>query len=1189
MRYLILVLLILANVICQAQSVKIDKDYWASEISDKFEFKIKSYEAEVSFQNFTAITRVCFEAEVFTTEYRGYEGKNGKLDIKLNDNQFLLMVETQINDNMIRGAIGAKISPIYTDWVNNSTLYDPLMTDMANSKIISATFCEPPHYKKKVYKIAMTIAEDFFPVGNILNYKLPFYFADTCKNFTIKFNINNDHKYDSIPLNPDLCNIRYNTAIIDTNTIYPDYTYQIPYSNYGKDAFCENYKGETYFKSMISMPLNKKKSLPKNIAIVYDVSMSNKKKNIKAEQDILRKYFNINKNCNVALVPFSVVKEKEINYHIKNGNCTKLIDDIGNMIYDGTTDYSLIDIRNRKFDEVFFFSDGDDKLGNNHILTDKVPIYTFSSKDSSNKDLLSALAVDGMYFDLIKDSAENILKALSSDCNFKKRIVPDENIDSLIISKYCREKNNILLLGKLKSDSGKIKIDNRTINVQKKDTANYSELVHKLWANRRAAELMTDYFKNKREILTLSDNHQVLTPYTAFFVFDDIGMYEYRKITPPSELNSDIKYDIIENLSRYKHSHKYDSIQKNKDKIKMIEETSKIIKSYNNSKSSKFTYSKKMLNELNQHCPNFQLWMLFEFFKDDNLKEKILILKNTDKFSKSLYYKSYEIENIDKSPVILLDSQAKYRTYKLNSDKANVIVNSRTKSETFEIDLNKEHINIFTLPYNPALDDSIVKAERQYLLSHNGSLNCRITDSDTSNNYPYYCSISRADYKQSFKLFTNQVIQFDTLLCGKYELSMWGPWLNSVEQIEIKPYNICYINKGINKSKKDIDTNKNKRINITGKVFFADNNEPAMNACIKILGTNKGAKVKSDGKYAVMGIPMFKWSEVIISVIHEKCNSDTIFFNFNDIENNSTYEIPTIYLKKSTKYDCDGFSWGEPMPDYYKYYDFRKDTVCAYTTDDYYKNNDCGSISLLTDYFDKNIDKLDTNALLKIITNLYELNNSSFVYEQIWIRLLQLGRYDICRKMISNTYDNEPSGAIWALSRLDDIDNKYEFEAYNIDSTICNYITGEDLFRINRIANRHQDSSYIKKIQEPLRADLSLDLKIEYEAVNFYKEFKDTEIQLIDPLRLKYPNLDFGNMNTYNNFEINYYGYRLVKAEKGHYKLIYKAKDCRVKRKPIFIRLKLFKNYGRADETLTEKIVRIDKDEREKLLIEFDY
>lgn len=83
--------------------------------------------------------------------------------------------------------------------------------------------------------------------------------------------------------------------------------------------------------------------------------------------------------------------------------------------------------------------------------------------------------------------------------------------------------------------------------------------------------------------------------------------------------------------------------------------------------------------------------------------------------------------------------------------------------------------------------------------------------------------------------------------------------------------------------------------NITGKVIFEDTKEAALNATVKVLGTNRGAKAKSDGGFTIMGVSTGK-HQVMVSYVGYI--SDTLEV---PVSADQTVDIGTVKLSKNEK------------------------------------------------------------------------------------------------------------------------------------------------------------------------------------------------------------------------------------------------------------------------------------------------
>jgi len=147
----------------------------------------------------------------------------------------------------------------------------------------------------------------------------------------------------------------------------------------------------------------------RNVDLYWDASYSMKDRNLQNELFYLSNYFKKYPETNVTLVMFSnevILQEK---FSVKEGNWSKLKNELENTIYDGATNYDIIS--NNEVDEILLFTDGNENL-NELSSPSSIPIKIVSTSVYTNTTKLKLVSdlASGSFVYLNTDLSSGALK-----------------------------------------------------------------------------------------------------------------------------------------------------------------------------------------------------------------------------------------------------------------------------------------------------------------------------------------------------------------------------------------------------------------------------------------------------------------------------------------------------------------------------------------------------------------------------------------------------------------------------------------------------------------------------------------------------------------------------------------------------------------------------------------------------------
>jgi len=283
---------------------------------------------------------------------------------------------------------------------------------------------------------------------------------------------------------------------------------------------------------------------PKEVALLWDASLSMKNRNLEKEIQLLDSYFKYLNDVTVNYVSFSNTILSDEQFKIVNGNWDNLKSTIKGTVYDGGTNYDIIYNLKSKVDTKLLFTDGMISLGGIGLDTTK-PLFIVNSLAKSNHSSLNSFAElsNGAYINFNKKSKVEAFAALKYE-NYKflgyesnskhLEVYPKSPIsitnDFSVSGKYLKGNETITLnFGYGNEIIQRIPININTTNISKKQ-------VKRIWAQKKLDNLEIHSKENKTLITNLGTAYSLVTDYTSMIVLENVRDYITYKITPPNEL-----------------------------------------------------------------------------------------------------------------------------------------------------------------------------------------------------------------------------------------------------------------------------------------------------------------------------------------------------------------------------------------------------------------------------------------------------------------------------------------------------------------------------------------------------------------------------------------------------------------------------------------------------------------------------
>ena len=319
--------------------------------------------------------------------------------------------------------------------------------------------------------------------------------------------------------------------------------------------------GKYYFAIHDTVAVPEPKSrppAPKRVCVLWDASASRGGSDHKREMVLLMKclygMLETKGECTVDLRVFRNECAKPRTFTWVKGdwaNNRTMMEAIESIQYDGGTQMGAITPwPDAKTPDMFLlFTDGISNFGSEMPGAMGAPIYAFSADAGANHSLLTALAMKtgGQYFNLKHTTDDQVVSSIGrSVFSFLSAGADQARVGESYPSlpQPIRAREPFMLVGRLTAETatvtlnygfaGKASVSN-PLKLAIRDAVE-GNLLRKLWAQKKLADLMVFQENNKKKILELGKAHGLVTPYTSLIVLDSLDQYIEHRIAPPRSL-----------------------------------------------------------------------------------------------------------------------------------------------------------------------------------------------------------------------------------------------------------------------------------------------------------------------------------------------------------------------------------------------------------------------------------------------------------------------------------------------------------------------------------------------------------------------------------------------------------------------------------------------------------------------------
>ncbi|MFT5890933.1 MAG: hypothetical protein ACI9Y7_001032 [Dokdonia sp.] len=293
--------------------------------------------------------------------------------------------------------------------------------------------------------------------------------------------------------------------------------------------------------------LNKEKRLreqPKKMTLLWDASLSMKSRDLTKEIALLDTYFKHLSTVTVELITYSNTVRSSTTYKVKNKKWGALKEALENTIYDGGTDYSILESQHLKGNAVLLFTDGMHTLSTLDVYS-KTPIFTINSLTKANHQALRKVAntTNGGYINLVATDAKEALTVLTEQPFQFLGYTTSNTTAEVYPNTPVTVSNDFSIAGKGLKNGDRITLQfgynnkvSKEVEIVVDDAFAKSDIIKRLWAKEKLQVLAQNVKKNKEAIIQLGTTYQLVTDYTSLIVLDEVMDYVRYQITPPAEL-----------------------------------------------------------------------------------------------------------------------------------------------------------------------------------------------------------------------------------------------------------------------------------------------------------------------------------------------------------------------------------------------------------------------------------------------------------------------------------------------------------------------------------------------------------------------------------------------------------------------------------------------------------------------------
>jgi len=422
---------------------------------------------------------------------------------------------------------------------------------------------EGGYFRSRVYPIpakgARTISigyeEELAFENGMLYYRLPTAYQKPFKKFSVNAAVLNSGQKPAVP-KPNK-EISFNkagasyTAAFERKNYRPSgaLVFALPIPADTPQILMQSAQGSYYFLASAAPKIEPRKKLwADDLAIIWDASLSGLQRNLQREIEILDTVFAEKKEVNVYLYFLNNKLVKQGEYNVTGGNWSALKNTLKTAVFDGGTDFSQIKLNDIAGDEILFFSDGNSTLSGADFLkgaSDAAnrPIHCIASSAKADYSVMKFIAdeTNGKFVNAQTLSPEKLKNELLYEPPLFLGAEYGDNVREVYPGIAAPVYGNISIAGIADTSEAELTllfgfgdtVEKRIkVRLDAKSAAAQGN-IHKIWAQKKIAELDLDYGKNSGELRELGRHFGIVTRNTSLIVLETVDDYVRYNIEPP--------------------------------------------------------------------------------------------------------------------------------------------------------------------------------------------------------------------------------------------------------------------------------------------------------------------------------------------------------------------------------------------------------------------------------------------------------------------------------------------------------------------------------------------------------------------------------------------------------------------------------------------------------------------------------
>lgn len=487
----------------------------------------------------------------------------GELQFPLADGQSISRFALDINGKLREGVVVEK--------AKGQKTFEDIARRGVDPGLLEKT--EGNNFRTRVYPlpangtrhVVIAYEQELIPADGKYRFHLPVEYQDVLDKFEVNLAVYANEQQPSIDSTPwgDFSFNKSGKAYVASYSAekYPakgQIVFSVPVKDETK-LYVEKGKisNQTVFYAQLFPEVKQaKKQQPGEIALFWDASSSMYGRNTELEFELLDKYFYMVQNQTVKLYSFNCNASKEQTFLVRNGHWSELKKALENTTYDGATQLGTLDFSKVKTGEILLFSDGLSNFGKSLPTTGTTPVTTISASMKADYSMLKYLSstTGGDFINLMQQTTDEAIEQMSNQSLYLIAIdYNKQEIEELTTSgNTINPQQGLSVAGRLTGNRAslvlKFGIGGQTtyterLTINANDAIDYGNMVERLWAAKRIAQLDQLYDYNKAKIEELGRTYNIVTRNTSLIVLEEVMDYIRYEIAPPAELKEE--YDRL--------------------------------------------------------------------------------------------------------------------------------------------------------------------------------------------------------------------------------------------------------------------------------------------------------------------------------------------------------------------------------------------------------------------------------------------------------------------------------------------------------------------------------------------------------------------------------------------------------------------------------------------------------------------